>query len=372
MIILNFFGDFLSPAVNNLSIGVNLKYILDNGTYNIINCEAPCISVNVKKNAIKKSGPSHYQDIKTPEWLRKNKFNIISLSNNHIMDFGEEGLECTKEAFKHDAIMGAGNWEEAYKPQIIECEGKTIAIYALTQYEFGTLADRFTEQKGVAWINHPEVIGRMLETRKQVDYLYVFAHAGVEILEQPLPEWRDVYKRFIDIGCDGVIGAHPHIVQGLEYYKGKPIVYSLGNFYFKSKKKKPKFWYRSLCFSIKIDEKSIEYNTTSLNFNDICIEIDNSKDAESYFKRINKILNKEEEYRNYINKECDRLLDMYYDLFLAGGLINVNKIYKIIKPLAKKIIRGKSHNIENLLNNIRCESHRWAISRALKNKYKIL
>lgn len=107
-------------------------------------------------------------------------------------------------------------------------------------------------------------------------------------------------------------------------------------------------------------------------FNDICIEIDNSKDAKSYFDRINRVLNKEEEYRIYINKECNRLLDMYYDLFLAGGLIKVNQIHKIIKPLAKKIIRGKSHNIENLVNNIRCENHRWAISRALKNKYKIL
>ena len=130
--------------------------------------------------------------------------------------------------------------------------------------------------------------------------------------------------------------------------------------------------YKKYIKSTKIDDKSIEYSTTPLMFNDICIEIDNSKDAKSYFDRINRVLNKEEEYRIYINKECNRLLDMYYDLFLAGGLIKVNQIHKIIKPLAKKIIRGKSHNIEYLVNNIRCESHRWAISRALKNKCKIL
>lgn len=372
MVILNFFGDFLAPSVDGLSIGANLKRILDNGSYNVVNCEAPCISAESKKTTIVKSGPSLFQDIKTPEWLKKNKFNIISLSNNHIMDFGEMGLESTREAFKGEMIIGAGEWEDAYKPQIVECEGKIIAIFAFTQYEFGTLADRITDKKGAALLSHPEIIGRILETRKHVDYLYIFAHAGVENIEQPLPEWREVYKGFIDIGCDGVIASHPHIIQGWEFYKEKPIVYSLGNFYFKTKKQKTTTWYRNLCFSINIDCDVISYNVTPLSFTDKLIDVDSTKETKDYIERVNQTLSDDSEYMNYINRVCDNMLESYYNLFLAGGFLRVNRIHKIVKPIAKLILRGKSHEIVHAINNIRCESHRWAIMRAMKNRHNIL
>ena len=353
MITLNFFGDFLAPSVDSLSIGENLKRILDNGTYNVVNCEAPCMRADSAKTAIVKSGPSHRQDIKTPEWLKKNKFNVISLSNNHIMDFGEMGFESTRDAFKGEMIIGAGEWQEACKPQISECEGKRIAIYALTQYEFGTLADHYTDKKGTAWINHPEVIGRILETRKKVDYLYIFAHAGVENIEQPLPEWREVYKRFIDIGCDGVIASHPHIIQGWEFYKEKPIVYSLGNFYFKTKTSKTATWYRNLCFIINIDKDIITYNHVPLSFTDELIDVDSTKEAKDYIERVNITLSDDKEYMNYINRICDNMLESYYNLFLAGGLLRVNKIHKIVKPIAKLVLRGKSYEIVHTVNNIR-------------------
>lgn len=372
MIRLNFFGDIVVPATQSLTIGKELNGLIEKGTYNIINCEVPCIPPETKRTPIEKSGPSLNQDHKTIEWLRRNGFNLFSLANNHMMDFGEDGLESTRKLLKGEMMVGAGNWEEAYSPAIIESEGKRIAVFALTQYEFGTLADQYTDSKGVAWINHPSLIGRILDIRKSVDYLFIFAHAGVENIEQPLPEWRSIYKQFIDLGCDGVIASHPHIIQGYEYYKDKPIVYSLGNFYFGTKDKKPGTWYRSICFSIEIKENTISCNSTPISFNDNYIEVDHSNETKNYINRINATLSDEQEYISYINKECERLLEIYYDLFLAGGLLKISKPHKIVKPIAKKLIRGKSHNIEHMVNNIRCESHRWAIMRAIKNKYNVL
>ena len=62
--------------------------------------------------------------------------------------------------------------------------------------------------------------------------LIVQVHAGVELLDVPIPEWRAKYRQLIDLGADVVIAHHPHVMQGIEEYKGKLICYSLGNFYF--------------------------------------------------------------------------------------------------------------------------------------------
>ena len=70
--------------------------------------------------------------------------------------------------------------------------------------------------------------------REQCDYLVVYVHWGIERKETPEDYQRSLGKQYIDAGADVVIGSHPHVLQGVEYYKGKPIVYSLGNFIFGS------------------------------------------------------------------------------------------------------------------------------------------
>ena len=75
----------------------------------------------------------------------------------------------------------------------------------------------------------------ILDAKKELDYLFILPHAGVEYTDAPVPELIARYRDFIDYGADGVIASHPHCPQGWETYKGKPIFYSLGNFLFNSK-----------------------------------------------------------------------------------------------------------------------------------------
>ena len=72
------------------------------------------------------------------------------------------------------------------------------------------------------------------KAREVCDYLVVYVHWGIERDERPQEYQRTLGQQYIDAGADLVIGSHPHVLQGLEYYKGKPIVYSLGNFVFGS------------------------------------------------------------------------------------------------------------------------------------------
>ena len=84
----------------------------------------------------------------------------------------------------------------------------------------------------VMHIYNKSVENMIREYRSNCDLLIMICHTGMEGWNIPLPEWRDLYKHFIDIGTDIVIAHHPHVAQGWENYNGGHIFYSLGNFAF--------------------------------------------------------------------------------------------------------------------------------------------
>lgn len=369
---LNFFGDFIIPPLfskKEIIITEPLKYLIHNAHINIINFEAPSLpSLKQLPTPIKKSGPHLFQDSNAPKWLSNNGFTHASLANNHIMDYGEDGLRSTFDYTHNELItFGAGSWDKAYKPIIIHLEGKKVAILSFTHGEFGVLTDKwdYRYMYGTAWINHPDVDTIITRLRETVDYIFIFAHAGLEHAMQPLPEWRDRYHALIEIGCDGIIASHPHITQGWEIFKGKPIVYSLGNFYFPKVEKQSPSWYRSICASIDIVGHDINLKITPLVFDNYIIDFDNSIKTQEYLNNINKVLNDSSLYIQYVNTYCKELLEHYYHLFESGGLIRM-KPNIIIKNIIKRYIMHSSYSTPNLLNNIRCESHRYSICRALK------
>lgn len=366
---LSFYGDFVAPNVSKLKIGNELNRIISESDFNVLNFEAP---VHSNGTPISKSGPNNDQCIDAPKWLEDHNFNIITLSNNHLFDFGYVGYSKTIESFKAAHLVGAGKWNEAYKPLVIESNGCKIAFLSLTHCEFGTLTDSFAKDTfGCAWINHPSVDGIINNVKKDVDCLIVLAHAGVEYLEQPLPEWRERYCSFIDLGCDAVIASHPHIPQGWEEYKGKPIFYSLGNFYFPQNKEKPWSWYRSLCVSIMLEKKKLSYEVLPLLFDDDTIDICQDSKINEYINRIQETLSDDNKYIEDINRSCEKLLPLYYNYFYKGGLVETRSKVLFLKRILKSFLRIESFRIEPLINNLRCESHRWCICRALKNKYDI-
>ena len=179
---INFFGDFVTPPkCNNLLFSDRLEQLIRSTDVNVLNYEAPALPYGQPlPEAIKKSGPSLYQDSHMPVWLEEHGFTHAALANNHVMDFGEAGLESTIRSFRNIKTLGAGTWEEAYSPCVIHCGDQKIAILSLTQCEFGTLTDRWDKRfnKGTAWINHPVVNSVITETLKQVDHLFIFALAS--------------------------------------------------------------------------------------------------------------------------------------------------------------------------------------------------
>ncbi|MCM1139810.1 MAG: CapA family protein [Muribaculum sp.] len=372
MLTINIFGDFVTSS-DNVKISRDLGKIIEEGDINAINIEAPCIDPNNKYKAITKSGSVLKQPLKSSEWIEKNGFDLVTLSNNHLMDYGSDGLLSTLSAFKNIHACGAGDWENAYKPLIVDSSVGKIAFLSLSHCEFGVLNDSHdTKNKyGVAWINHPAIPHIILQTKKECKYLFVIAHAGIENIEQPLPEWRDCYKGLIDIGADAVIGSHPHIPQGWEFYKGKPIVYSLGNFYFESVKEHNWNWFVSLCAHLIVSEEGIKIKIIPLRFKHSTIDIDESERTKQYLNRVNRILNDEKQYLDYINTKCNELWPLYSAALSIGGWECVYPPVKFIKRVIKKLLGRADYIPTHLINNLRCESHRWLIIRAIKNNLNI-
>lgn len=367
---INFFGDFLAPDIDGLRFSDDVTGLIGSADANVINFEAP---VKVSADGCTtppKSGPVLMQDASGPSFLESVGFNMVSLANNHMMDYGVKGLTDTQRAFKRAQTFGAGTWEEAYRPCAFSCANQTVAILGAAHYEFGMLADRWDKRygAGVAWINHPDFDRIVVETRKQVDYLIVFAHAGVEHLEQPLPEWRDRYRSLIDLGCDAVIASHPHTVQGWEVWHGKPIAYSLGNFYFPKNVQKPRQWYGSLCASLTLEHGTAKMEMTPLVFSDNFVEVDKSSGTADIISQINKRLGDDKAYMDYVNQKSLDMLKSYDGSFAASGYLRISDMGGVKRTLKRvvKMLLGYKYPSVHLENNLRCESHRWCISRGIK------
>ena len=250
---ISFVGDFCSKSPKKIKLSNSIKEVLEGCNSNVLNFEGPLAKgdLNIPNKTILN------QSDFSPEWCEQNNFNIISLANNHALDFGEKGLLETKKEFKKATVLGAGNWTQAYDINILEIDSCKIGFIAAASSDFASLKDPWTDKSkiGSAWINSIEVNNLIVKNKNNCDFIFVISHGGLEYMNLPLPEWRDRYRELIDLGADAVIGSHPHVPQGVEVYKNKPICYSLGNFYFDNNSNKlPKFWDNGLMviFLIKI------------------------------------------------------------------------------------------------------------------------
>jgi len=143
-------------------------------------------------------------------YLKSNKL-VFNLNNNHILNYGLNGLSQTKTFLSTDYF-----YDNFY-------------IKTVNGIKFGFL--------GYDFITYPKldkslILARVKAVRPQVDYLIVSIHWGNEYLPQP-EAWRiDFAHQLIDAGVDVIHGQHPHVWQGMELYHGKYIFYSFGNFIF--------------------------------------------------------------------------------------------------------------------------------------------
>ena len=173
-------------------------------------------------------------DPKAAAAIRKAGFTVLTLANNHIMDFGAQGLAETRQHLKKELLLytGAGrNLAEARLPALIEKNGRKIAFLA---YSLTHPAEFYAgPAKPGAAPGYPHLFREDIKKAKaHADYVVVSFHWGAECATSPKSYQVSVARMAVDAGADVVVGHHPHVLQGIERYKGRLILYSLGNYAF--------------------------------------------------------------------------------------------------------------------------------------------
>lgn len=169
-------------------------------------------------------------------------FTVLSLANNHALDYGPDGMLDTIAALDRAGIAhaGAGHTpEEAHRPALLAVKGVRLALLAyvnvpddsITGFQArGTAAA--AGRPGVAWGTAEAVRRDVAAAKGQADVVIVSLHSGFEYTASPNAVQRELAHAAVEAGAALVLGGHPHVLQGVEFYRGAPIIYSLGNFVF--------------------------------------------------------------------------------------------------------------------------------------------
>jgi len=161
----------------------------------------------------------------------------VTLANNHSGDYGREAFADMLGLLARQGIGQTGgglNLSQAHRPLMLERQGLRIALLSYNEFMPRSFeADH--DAPGVAWSEDEQVIDdiSLARTQHQADLVLVFMHWGWENEPVANGRQRQLARLIIDAGADAVVGGHPHVTQDTEIYRGKPVIYSVGNFIMK-------------------------------------------------------------------------------------------------------------------------------------------
>jgi poly-gamma-glutamate capsule biosynthesis protein CapA/YwtB (metallophosphatase superfamily) len=232
-----FFGRMVGQvllAKPETEIFAQVQFLLDSADVRFANLECQLsdqkgVTVH-PENHLVFTGPPAGADL-----LKRARFDIVSTANNHMWDFGKDALFQTFDNLERVGVQYVGSGrdtERAYAPVYVEREGFKLAFLAVTDiWNFGELSQH-PAREFVARADAKKIAESVKPVADDptVDAVIVSYHGGSEYMEEPTLITRAITHAAIDAGADVVIGHHPHVAQGVSFYQGRPILYSLGNF----------------------------------------------------------------------------------------------------------------------------------------------
>jgi calcineurin-like phosphoesterase len=317
------------------------------------NLEAP---ITENKKPIEKTGPAN--SIKPSHLNTLGIFDILTLSNNHINDFGESGvLDTIKNLDQHDIRYTGVGHNGIIKPLVVKKGYISSHIFSVSEQEF----NYNNHGVGASVIDFIQLASAFKHIKKNSqDLIFVNYHGGTEGVDVPNPGFRKDCLLLVELGADLIVGHHTHCFSGKEIYKNVPIYYSLGNFIF-DKKNVDESWYSGLVLSVEVDgnrnivltEKFVQHSVEFPGVKFISIKSENK--LLERFNALSSIFLNEQTYleswrrksRDAFNGALPRLLLPFY--FRGIGYIfrktPLTRMFKLKGNMLYKLnlIRNKSH-----------------------------
>lgn len=220
-------SDFATCNVDRLFGKV--KSIADGVDRFIVNLEC---ALTESDNAIKKFGPNLKGPTETADTMKALGVTDVALANNHVFDYGIEGLRDTVSALESAGLpyFGIGeNDTDSRRPYFFEAEGKRIAVVNVCEHEYTyALPNRMGANPFDPFLTMQDIRA----AKAEADFLIVLYHGGKEYCGYPSPRLRNLCREMVYCGADAVITQHSHCVGAYEEFEGAHILYGQGNFNF--------------------------------------------------------------------------------------------------------------------------------------------
>ena len=345
----------------------DIREVIKSADFSFVNFESPVVEGGYKP--IPKCGPNLRCTPEAAEAVRYAGFTGVTMANNHILDFGAEGLRKSVKSCQEQEldVVGVGeNLHDAEKVLCLDKEGQKLAIINCCEHEFSIATE---SEVGANPLNPIRQYYTIQETKKQADYVLVIVHGGHEHFQLPSPRMQETYRFFIDAGADAVVNHHQHCYSGYEVYNGKPIFYGLGNFCFDEDGGRNSTWNEGYMVILSFDNQKIAYEMipyVQCNEKPSVEIVKDRTDFEKSIEKLNAIIQDSTE----LKKEVDK----YYRTTASGMLLMhqpyenriLNKLYRM--HLLPSLVSRKKYLM--LLNYIFCEAHHDKHVFALKQLFR--
>lgn len=344
-----------------------VQYITSKADYSIVNLEAPVVE-KYSPTRIAKCGGHLKCDTKAIKAIKYAGFDMVTLANNHLNDYGSDGVLDTIRICHNEDIdtVGAGaDLKQASATLYKEIKGVKFAFINCCEHEF-SIATEYSP--GTNPLNPVSQYYAISNAKKNADRVIVIVHGGHEHYQLPSPRMQEVYRFFVDAGADAVINHHQHCYSGYEIYNNRPIFYGIGNFCFDIvPARHNSIWNKGYIVELLFDDNV----TFKIHPYAQCDGVPSVKllTKDAYDEDIQKLNNTitspkllslatETYYSSVIDFELS-LLEPYREGILL-------KLFR--RGLLPKFI--KNSKVSTILNRVDCESHRDKIIFALKKKLK--
>ena len=354
-------GDFVPTKLNvedcvNLNneklFGKELLNIFAKHERTIINLECPYTQSNIKNN---KSGINLKAPIDAFRILKTFKNPLLCLANNHIYDYGYDGLKSTIDLINKNnyEYIGAGfsknEIEKIYKEE-------NFAVLNFCEHEFSYDANK---NCGANEFNEGIPYLKIQEAKKNSSLVIVIYHGGIELSPFQSKNFVTRCQNMIDFGADFVFCQHSHCVGPIQQYKNGYIFYGQGNFFFRCENDiNNKLLQEGIIVSLDTDTKKIDIIHTKINGNGIVFDKSNHLEDERNFYNNNTVDFKKISYEKYLNCELNTSRYIYF----LNGIACYSKFRSILEIkffkgyfLKRKYSNKNSYKLEDYL---KCESIR--------------
>jgi len=225
-------GDFIDKK-GGAAVFAGVRPYLEKADVAFVNLECP---VSTKGTAVKTKKYTFRGRPQLVDGLISAGIDVVSLANNHSLDYGTAALLDTVSRLDKAGVAHAGagaNAKAAQAPAILDTPAGTVAVLAFTDIiPGGFAAGPKTAGVNPASPDRARVLASIKAAAAKADYVIVSFHWGIEYTGNADQDQRKLAHEAIDAGADLVLGHHPHVIQGMELYHNKLVAYSMGDFVF--------------------------------------------------------------------------------------------------------------------------------------------